>query len=143
MRLSGFVREAAQDIPIAEGSLLCGLQGQRLFDAVEHRPPLAKNDEVCDDLVFIDQTLLRQLRSNVPASQNRHVFSGLILHLSCFRRHAAIHQLRIAPRRLVQCSRKHNLRQNIHPFGHNNIILDSIRCRPLACQELIGNPAEQ
>jgi hypothetical protein len=34
---------AEEDIPIAEGSRLCKLQLQFLFDAVEHRPPLAQN----------------------------------------------------------------------------------------------------
>ena len=47
-----------QDIPIAESPLLRQVQGKLAFDAVEHRPPLAKNDGAHHDLVFIDQTLL-------------------------------------------------------------------------------------
>src|SRR5882762_2893496 len=75
---------AEEDIPISEGSRLCTLQVQFLFDAVEHRPPLAQNDGVHHDLVFIDQTLLCQLRDNTAASQNHHIVSGLLLNLSCF-----------------------------------------------------------
>jgi hypothetical protein len=33
---------------------------------------------------------------------------------------------------------KHDLRQIVHPFGHNGIILEGIRCRPVANHELIG-----
>src|SRR6266487_4389694 len=37
---------AQQDIPIAEAPRLGQLQSQLRFDAVEHRPPLAKSDWV-------------------------------------------------------------------------------------------------
>jgi hypothetical protein len=47
---------AEEDLPTAEGLCFRQLQVQLLFDAVEHRPSLAQNDGIQDDLIFIDQT---------------------------------------------------------------------------------------
>src|SRR5439155_4258803 len=60
------------DIPVTEAPRLCPLQVQLPFDAFEHCPSLGKNDGIHHDLVFIDQTLCRQLRNNRAASHYDH-----------------------------------------------------------------------
>src|SRR5262249_8599127 len=89
-----------------------------------------------------DQPFLRQLRNNSAASQNYHVFSGGLLHLSHFRRQVALYKSSVVPRRMVKRSREHNLRHIVHPCGHNRHTLDRKGRRPEACHEVIGDPAE-
>src|SRR5208337_301313 len=95
------------DASVAEGPALHWFHGQLLLvvlltDALEHRSPPAKLHGIHHDRVLVDQPLIRQLRNKRAASENRHAVAGLLLHLPHLRRHLALHQLRIAPRDIVQ-----------------------------------------
>src|SRR4029453_8668809 len=64
---------AHQDISVLERAGLRPLQVLFLVDAVERRPALAEDDGMDDDLVLVDQTLLRELRDDAPAPEDGDV----------------------------------------------------------------------
>src|SRR5512139_3876917 len=64
-----------QDVPVAESPCIDKLQSQPVLQAFEHGLPLAEDDRVQQDLILIDQALLRQLGHNAAASQDRQILA--------------------------------------------------------------------
>ena len=54
---------AQQDIPVTEDTQHGPFWPQLVFDALEQRPSLTKNNRADDDAVFVDQLQLCQLRN--------------------------------------------------------------------------------
>src|SRR5512134_2179001 len=68
-----------QDIPVAEHPCLGELQRETVFHAFEHGLSLPDDHGVQQDLIFVDQTLLSQLRYDAAASEHGQVLPRSLL----------------------------------------------------------------
>src|SRR3984957_17887581 len=70
------------DIAVAESAGAGKFHRQLSLDAFEHGPAVADDDRVEHDLVFVDQSGLRQLRDDASAPHHHDVRTGLLLQLA-------------------------------------------------------------
>src|SRR4026209_2649425 len=72
---------AERHVAVPEAPCLLQPHLKLVLETVEYRSPLANHDRKDDDLVLVDQSLLRQLRHDAAAAQDRNVLPGLFLQL--------------------------------------------------------------
>src|SRR3569832_295603 len=93
---------AKQNHAALEGGCRYEFQVQPLLDSLEDRRPVAQRNRIDHDLIFIDQTLFRELGYNASASEQGHLFSRQLFHLLYFYNNRALHQLCVVPLGLFQ-----------------------------------------
>jgi hypothetical protein len=129
------VRVALAGAPVFNGSQhskTFPLRKVRVFDSFRGSPSLTPSNSVlplaenAGDLVFVDQSLLRQQRNNAAASHDHHVYFGFSLQLSHFRVRSLFTSVMLFHGALSSVLEN----TTFHPFGHDGVRFDRKRYRP-------------
>jgi len=96
-----------------------------LFDALK-LSVLCQDDGMHNDLIFVDESLLRELRNDVPLPKITMSAPGSFFIRRISAAGIALHQLSCCSR--TRCPRfvKRQSSQIVHSFRHNRIVLDSL-----------------
>src|SRR5215469_2806493 len=110
---------------------------------VEYRTAAARGYRIYNEVIFIDQTVRRELRNDTTAAENRDSFSWRLLDPLHLGYKVAPNQFRIAPGCLAKRSGKDDFRHLVHPLGYNRIVRHR-RCGwPISGHQFIRDPAKQ
>ena len=118
----GDTRVAKRDIARRILPGLQQLERHALRYALEQPSAVAEEHRAHDELILIDETVLRQLRHDRSATEDHHVLAGPLLHGRDLVHVQLTDEASVVPRHFFQCSGENELGRLVHPDGDHSVL---------------------